>query len=392
VNETLGDTRSFSHRVLLVSHYFPPHVGGIENVVQAEASHLSRLGYDVTVLTTAVSSDPGMSRLPEGYSVVRVKTWNGIERRTGIPFPVPMPWFLAKAASLVRAADVIHVHDALYMTSWIAAGLARLLGRPIVLTQHVQLVAHSHYIVEAVQRIVYATFGRYVIRSASRIVYVNAKVAEFLKGLGASSERLTFIPNGVDTDTFQPVEDHQKQKVRESLGLPDSGILALFVGRFVPKKGYHKLLQATSVRYSLVMVGGPPPEDAEDLPGVIFLGPRSPKQVADVYQACDVFVLPSQSEGFPLTLQEAMASALPIITADDPGYDVYGLDRDLVAMIQPTIYHIRSALEKVAADEDLRRRMAEYSLHVATTRFPWTAHVRKLDRVYSDLYSKTGRS
>jgi glycosyltransferase involved in cell wall biosynthesis len=270
-----------------------------------------------------------------------------------------------------------------------AAGLARLLGRPIVLTQHVQLVAHSHYIVEAVQRVVYATFGRYVVRSAIRIVYVNAKVAEFLKGLGASGDRLTFIANGVDTDTFQPIEDHQKQKVRKSLGLPDTGILALFVGRFVPKKGYHKLLQATSVCYSLVMVGGPPPENAEDLQGIIFLGARSPKQVADVYRACDVFVLPSQSEGFPLTLQEAMASALPIITADDPGYDVYGLDRDLVAMIQPTIYHIRSALERVAADEDLRRRMAEYSLHVATTRFPWSAHARKLDRVYSDLCSKT---
>jgi glycosyltransferase involved in cell wall biosynthesis len=217
-------------------------------------------------------------------------------------------------------------------------------------------------------------------------------VAEFLKRFGASSEQLTFIANGVDTDTFHPAEDHQKQTIRRALGLPHTGILALFVGRFVPKKGYCKLLQATSVRYSLVMVGGPPPEDAEDLQGVIFLGTRSPKQVTDVYRACDVFVLPSQSEGFPLTLQEAMASGLPIITSDDPGYDVYGFDRDLVALMPPTVSHIRSALERVAADADLRRRMAKYSLHVATTRFPWSAHARELECIYSDLCSKTKRS
>jgi D-inositol-3-phosphate glycosyltransferase len=387
VNEVPDDSRSSSRRVLLVSHYFPPHVGGIENVVQAEAAHLSRLGHDVTVFTTAVNSDPGRRRLPEGYNVVRLKAWNGIERGMGIPFPVPTPWFLVKAASLVRAADVVHVHDALYMTSWMAAGIARLLGRPIVLTQHVQLVAHAP-IVEAVQRIVYASFGRYVVRSASRIVYVNAKVAEFLKRLGALNERLTFIANGVDTDTFQPVDHYQKQQIRRAFGLPDANILALFVGRFVPKKGYCKLLQATSVRYSLVMVGGPPPEGSENLHGIIFLGTRSPKQVAELYRSCDIFVLPSESEGFPLTLQEAMASGLPIITSDDPGYDVYGLDRDLVAMIQPTVSHIRSALERVADDENLRRRMAEYSLHVAMTSFPWSEHVRKLERIYSDLCSK----
>lgn len=73
-------------RVLLVSHYYPPHVGGIENVVRHEALHLTRAGVEVTVLTSGrhtVTEDDA------GVRVVRVAAWNGVEERTGVPFPVP---------------------------------------------------------------------------------------------------------------------------------------------------------------------------------------------------------------------------------------------------------------------------------------------------------------
>lgn len=76
------------YRVLLVSHYYPPHLGGIENVVRQEALHLAALGVEVTVLT---SGERAGTETADGVRVVRVAAWNGVERRTGVPFPVLSP-------------------------------------------------------------------------------------------------------------------------------------------------------------------------------------------------------------------------------------------------------------------------------------------------------------
>jgi hypothetical protein len=78
-------------RVLLVSHYFPPHVGGIENVVEGEAIHLAKAGHEVTVLTTATAAGTSVQDTPDGYSVVRLRTWNGIEQRTASPSRCSLP-------------------------------------------------------------------------------------------------------------------------------------------------------------------------------------------------------------------------------------------------------------------------------------------------------------
>jgi D-inositol-3-phosphate glycosyltransferase len=379
-----------ARRVLLVSHYFPPHVGGIENVVEGEAIHLAKAGHEVTVLTTAAGAGAGVQYLPEGYSVVRLRTWNGIERRTGIPFPVPAPWTMWTGAKLVRNADVVHVHDILYLTTWFAAVAARLLGRPLVLTQHVQLIAHPRRMVEAVQRLVYATIGRIVIRSAARIAVINSGVAEFLRTLGARDDRIVLVPNGIDTDRFHPATAEDKQRLRRTLELPEHGVLALFVGRFVPKKGYDKLLRATGEGYTLVLAGGPTPAGFSDRAGIVFVGCRTQDQLADLYRACDLFVLPSESEGFPLTVQEAMASGLPVITSDDPGYGIYRLDRNRVAFIRPTVPEIRSTLERLAADGALRGRMARYSSSIAASRFSWLEHVRSVEQMYDAAVSVSG--
>lgn len=377
-----------SRRVLLVSHYFPPHLGGIENVVEGEARRLANAGHDVTVLTTSPGGVPGQERSSAGYAVVRVPTWNGIERRTGVPFPVIAPWAAVTVARLVRAADVVHAHDLLYATTWLAALLARLIRRPMVLTQHVQLVAHPSRVVQGVQRIVYATAGRAVVAAAGRIVYLNDGVRDFLQRLGASSKQLVLLVNGTDTDAFHPTDPATRAALRATFGLPADEVLCLFVGRFVPKKGFTTVLAAQHDSYTLVLAGGQVPSDHDERDGVTIVGPQSPDRLADLYRACDVFVLPSVSEGFPLTVQEAMASGLPVVTTDDPGYGSYQLDRDLVALVSPTVDEVRSALVRLTADEQLRLRMADYSRRTATGSFSWERHVDGLEGIYASTVGR----
>lgn len=364
-------------RVLLVSHYFPPHLGGIENVVREQARHLAAAGADVTVLTTGRPG--GASVTADGVRVVRVPAWDGVERRAGIPFPVPGPRLVTEAWREVRRADVVHVHDGAYVTSWLAGLVAAVTRTPMVMTQHVAIVDHPAPVVRLVQRLVWATAGRFLLRRAERTFVLNDTVAAFVSAYGTDPGRTRHLPNGVDGDLFVPcASPAERRALRHRLGLPEDRVLVLFAGRLVPKKGYHLLLSAADPAYDLVFAGdghqGTPPST----PGVHHLGRLTARQLADAYRACDVFALPSTSEGFPLTVQEAMACGLPVVTTDDPGYASYELDRRQVSLLPRDPAVIKAALGALAADPARRARMGRWSHDFATRHFSWPRHAGAL--------------
>ncbi|HYF71638.1 MAG TPA: glycosyltransferase, partial [Nocardioides sp.] len=112
-----------ARRVLHVAHQVLPHVGGLEAVVAAETRGLAARGWRVAVVGsagTAPGAAPGR-RTEDGVDVVRVRAWNGLEERFGVPFPLFSPRLLPALAREVRRADVVHVHDVLYVSSWVAA-------------------------------------------------------------------------------------------------------------------------------------------------------------------------------------------------------------------------------------------------------------------------------
>ncbi|MFG2818856.1 glycosyltransferase family 4 protein [Kitasatospora sp. NPDC048365] len=375
-------------RVLLVSHYFPPHLGGIENVVRQEAVNLVAAGAEVTVLT---SGERSVVSEDDGVRVVRVAAWNGAER-AGVPFPVLSPTALPAAIRWARWADVVHVHDCLYLTSW-TAGLAAVLTRtPHLLTQHVAMVEHPSAVVRAVQRAVYAVAGRALLRRAANVFTLNASVAAFVLGLGARPEHARHLANGVDTALFRPAGSAEERVLaRKRLGLPTDRLLVLFAGRLVPKKGYDLLLAAHrgTADYDLVFAGDGDSAALAGRPGVHHLGTLPPEELAEAYRACDLFALPSTAEGFPLTVQEAMASGLPVVTTDDPGYAPYRLDRSLVALVPREVEALRATLDELAADAPRRERMGRHSREHAVAAFTWEEHVRSLLRHYRQ--ARTGR-
>jgi glycosyltransferase involved in cell wall biosynthesis len=350
-------------------------------VVYQQATHLARRGADVTVLTsgprTTVVTD-------QGVRVIRMAAWNGTERRTGVPFPVLGPGLLSTAMRWARWADVVHVHDCLYLTSW-AAGIAAALTRtPYLITQHVSLVAHPSGLVRGVQRAVYRLAGRPLLRRAAKVLVVNGTVAGFVRDHGVRRDDVAHFANGVDAALFRPAgSGAERAGLRRRLGLPADRVLVLFVGRLVEKKGFGLLLAAADPAYDLVFAG-----DGSDLklldgrPGVHHLGALPPAELADVYRACDVFALPSESEGFPLTVQEAMASGLPVVTSDDPGYAPYGLDREHVTLVPREVGRLRAALRSLAGDAARRERSGAWSRRFAVASFAWDEHATGLLHAY----------
>jgi glycosyltransferase involved in cell wall biosynthesis len=108
-------------RILIVSTYFPPHVGGVEVVAEQQAQVLTRAGHDVVVATCRWNRREPASEERDGYLIRRLPANNFAERRLGIPYPVTGPGHWTAMWTLVRWSQVVHLHDVLYQPPQIAA-------------------------------------------------------------------------------------------------------------------------------------------------------------------------------------------------------------------------------------------------------------------------------
>ena len=369
-------------RVVLVSHYYPPHLGGLEVVVQEEAHRLAERGAAVTVVTSATGGPAGTVR--DGKVVLRrARAWSGLER-SGVPFPVFSPMLLAHLWVAIRRADVVHIHDTLYLSSWLAAGVCRLLRRPYVVTQHVGVVDHPSRVVMLAQQLVRRTVSRFVTGKAGALLPISEFVAADSRGMVRAGVPVTVLPNGVDTAHFRPaVGARERASIRHRFGLPLDERLVLYVGRFVPKKGFHLLAACSGQGYRVVFAGGDRPRGVTD-PRLIFLGRLDPDDVARVYRAVDLFVSASVGE-CPLTVLEAMSSGLPVLLNDDPGHRALGLPSGAAAWADLRGGDLPGLVAHHLRDEGRLRRLAANGRVAAERAFSWDAHVDRLWRVYESL-------
>ena len=347
--------------VLHVAHHVLPHVGGLETVVAAETQGLLARGWRVAVVGSAGAVGPGV-RDEGGVRTVRVRAWNGLEERHGVPFPLFSPRLLSRVYGAVRRADVVHVHDVLYLSSWIAAMWCIALRTPYVVHRHVGFVHHSSSVVRLVQRVVLGTMGRLVLSRARAVLAIDEHVATGLAGAEV-------LGNGVDTARFFPGEERPRARPR-----------VLFVGRFVPKKGFDVVAAAAGDEYDLVFAGGDRPPGYDD-PRLSFLGPVPAAAMPAVYRGADVMVVASVGE-CPLTVIEAMASGLPVLLREDAALHSPWTAGPGVQFVDMAGGELPEALRALVADPEKMRRMgAEGREHVAAS-YSWDAHVDTLETVY----------
>jgi glycosyltransferase involved in cell wall biosynthesis len=304
-------------RVLMLSHYYEAHGGGIEAVAARLAAGLAARGLAVTWM--AADANPPPPAVP-GLQLRAMAAWNGVERRTGIPFPLWTPRALWQLPDIVRAHDVLLVHDSLYTANLVGIAAARLAGRPVLLVQHIGNVPYRNPLVHGLVRLGNATATRWAMAAARRVVFISTAVQAWFTArnpeLAAKAE---FLPNGVDTATFTSGADADRLAARTALGVED-GPLLLFVGRFVAKKGLPLLRQLANLqpRCQFAFAGSGPLDPAAGCgANVRVLGTLTPAQLSAWYRAADYLLLPSFGEGFPLVVQEALACGLPTLVAEE---------------------------------------------------------------------------
>jgi glycosyltransferase involved in cell wall biosynthesis len=364
-------------KILIVTHYFLPHVGGIEIVAYNQAKELVKRGHEVTIISSRIGNEPEREVM-DGIRIIRVKSLNIFEEKYGIPYPVYSPKILFTLNKEVKKADIVHLHECFYLPSFVASIFSVLNKKPYIIMQHVEPINTGRIIVTAIQNLFYYTYGKFILDKSKKILVCNDKAGKSLN----RPEKTIFLPNAVDTKIFKPRTERQIKVLRKKYDLPINKKIVLFAGRFVPKKGFDKVYKAKSADYLILFVGGGiiPPEIKKDR-DVEFLPFLDQKELSEVYALSDIFILPSVNEGFPLTILEAMACGLPIITTDHPGYDLY-LNRKFVELIKPEVEVIRSSIKKVLSNSNKLKEMSSYSLKEVKNRFSWEKNVNNLLNIY----------
>lgn len=229
-----------------------------------------------------------------------------------------------------------------------------------------------------------------------RIVAVSEATAR-KRTESPQSARYCVIHNGVE---LSPVVSNRKE-IREKLNIREDSVAGIIVARIDGKKGHETLIAATEALdekapYLLIVGDGVQRATLEDIAirspnskQIRFLGFRS--DIPDLLAASDFFVLPSLTEGLPLSVLEAMAQKLPVIATNVGGIPELVVDGETGILIPPNDPDaLANAMERMIRDPAMRRRMGEAGYHRVATEFSFNEMTRKYEALYLSLLGKKG--
>lgn len=309
-------------RVLIVSNYAPPHIGGVEVLVDHEIRLLSSAGHQVQLITSDCGHGP-LPLYPDSVNVVRIRAWNVLERAFQIPWPIFSVRLLPALWKAVRRSDIVHVHGFLGFNTLVALLIAKWMRHhpPTVLTEHAGRIWFAQLWKRWLQDIAIHTFGRLSVMMAHRVYVCHGRVLELLTALASRTKKIALLMFPLKENIFRPPTGIERAQARREFGWEPARPKVLFVGRISARKGADLLLAAKSDRYDLVFCG---PGDVSllsstDSHKVTYLGQRTQPELLALYHASDVLVAPSRSEGnLLLVVQEALTCGLPVLLGDDP--------------------------------------------------------------------------
>lgn len=373
-------------RVLLTANYFPPYVGGQERFVHSLSRELSRKGIQVTVVTS--NYPPGLKHEQvEGFEVYR-HTCLGRPLRNPIVPGMIFRWWRCKDF------DLIHAHNEHGFTTNVAALLSRYHDIPLVLSSHGRLVFDAR-ISDGFQRIYWRTVGKWILTHAQRITVVTpSEKKRLVSELELDPAVIDLLPVGVDLAHWDALSQSNLEPFPGLQRLAGRKVI-LTAARLIKPKGIQYLIRAMpevvkGCPQAVCLIAG-----AGDYEGqlraltsqlelshhVHFYGLLSDTELAQCYQAADVFVLPSLGEGQPVCIMEAWAFSKPVVATRIDGVVDYFEDVTvLVEAGQPQA--LAQAILGVLEDGGRAARLGAQGRSLMESAFSWDRIAQRMIDTY----------
>jgi N-acetyl-alpha-D-glucosaminyl L-malate synthase BshA len=286
--------------------------------------------------------------------------------------------------------DIIHAHSTV-PTGLVGVIVAKIIRKPVFVTSHGMDINNFE------NNSIFKKLITFSLNNCNKAIAVSEDLAKKMIYLKINQKNITVLRNAVDTNRFKPLKS---KELRKYYKIKDNEILILFVGYLDTFKGIFELINAfyeinkKSTNFKLMMVGeGPKDDELKRIISqlhlekyVIFTGKIFPTNIHKYYQAADIFVLPSYSEGLPLSILEAMACGLPIVTTNvggipevvkngENGFIIPSKNRQLLAQ----------KLEIIAYNLDLRKKFGFKSTEIIIKEFSIEKKVEELAKLYEEL-------
>ena len=372
-------------KVLFATWGFPPgESGGAEHQAERQAQELIERGHAVTVVCPG-ERDLILRPPLQGLHIDRLRH---VRRRPLRRVSYLFALFIYCLRNLQKY-DLVHVHLANLQADIIALA-AVLKGKPVWVKVACGGVAGE---VERLQRAASVTrwFG---FRHAARVQALSQEIAHEMLRIGVRADRIVRIPNGIERSAPELIYG-DKRAFRRELGLPEDGILFLFLGRLAAYKGLDVLAQAwahvvVSGRANLLIVGPqavdrPLSPDAFRGTGAIVHG--STNEPLKYLSASDVFVYPSLADGMSNAVLEAMSIGLPIIASNaNSAPDLLDEGRAGILVPPGDVAALAAAMTRLGASPALRRSLGHAALEQAEN-FNIRKVVDQIEREYLRLLS-----
>lgn len=317
-------------QILFATEWFRPLIGGAGEQALKQAKFLSR-DYQISILTKRLEKEHFPCEKIEGIRVKRV----GMAKKGRISDYRLI--FATLSSVWKQQPDILHIHGSLTNNFAIGCFLGAKL-RKIPIVSKVAVAGELRYgnemrKVSLKQRLNILNYIRqFLALQADAFIAISKDIQRELQELHVQSEKIHFIPNGVDTSVFHPVSEAEKNVLRKKLGLSEKKVIFLSVSRFVQRKGLLELvdywkLNAPANAFLLIIGSGFNQFDsieeslknkAENVSSIKILKPTL--EIASYFQLSDVSLSLSESEGLSNSFLEALACGLPIIAKNISGF------------------------------------------------------------------------